>query len=151
MVNLPDKAGDTGDSGSIPRLGRSPGGRKGNPLQYSCLEKSHGQRNLEGYSAWGCRRFRHDLATKQQQEESWNLEMWKLLLSCVSLSFIILLFLWIASHVGRKCPGTAFPLFNPQHSRVTLRKIVSQKVAFKALCKVCPYHPVCWHCFQLTL
>ena len=26
-----------GDLGSIPRLGRSPGGEHGNPLQYSCL------------------------------------------------------------------------------------------------------------------
>ena len=26
--------------GSIPGLGRSPGGGNGNPLQYSCLEKS---------------------------------------------------------------------------------------------------------------
>ena len=25
----------------------------GNPLQYSCLEKSHGQRSLVGCSAWG--------------------------------------------------------------------------------------------------
>ena len=28
------------DMGSIPGLGRSPGGRNGNPLQYSCLENS---------------------------------------------------------------------------------------------------------------
>ena len=28
----------TGDSGSIPGLGRSPGGGNGNPLQYSCLK-----------------------------------------------------------------------------------------------------------------
>ena len=33
-------AGDTGDLGSIPRLGTSPGGENGNPLLYSCLEKS---------------------------------------------------------------------------------------------------------------
>ena len=26
-----------GDAGSIPGSGRSPGGRNGNPLQYSCL------------------------------------------------------------------------------------------------------------------
>ena len=31
-------AGGTGDVGSIPGLGRSPGGGHGNPLQYSCLE-----------------------------------------------------------------------------------------------------------------
>ena len=28
------------DAGSVPGLGRSPGGRHGNPLQYSCLENS---------------------------------------------------------------------------------------------------------------
>ena len=32
------KAGDTGEAGSIPGLGRCPGGGHGNPLQYSCLE-----------------------------------------------------------------------------------------------------------------
>ena len=30
--------GNTGDVGSIPGLGRSPGEGNGNPLQYSCLE-----------------------------------------------------------------------------------------------------------------
>ena len=30
--------GDVGDVGSIPGLGRSPGVRNGNLLQYSCLE-----------------------------------------------------------------------------------------------------------------
>ena len=33
-------AGDVRDVGSIPGLGRSPGGGHGNPLQYSCLENS---------------------------------------------------------------------------------------------------------------
>ena len=32
--------GASGDSGSIPGSGRSPGGGHGNPLQYSCLENS---------------------------------------------------------------------------------------------------------------
>jgi len=35
----------------IPGLGRSPGEGHGNPLQYSCLENPHGQRNL--VSSWG--------------------------------------------------------------------------------------------------
>ena len=34
----PAKEGDAGDVGSIPGLGRSPGGGHGNPLQCSCLE-----------------------------------------------------------------------------------------------------------------
>ena len=46
-------AGDISDAGSIPGLGRPPGGRHSNPLQYSCLENPHGQRNLVGYSPWG--------------------------------------------------------------------------------------------------
>ena len=37
VKNLPAKAGDTGDSGSISGLGRSLGEGNGNPLQYSCL------------------------------------------------------------------------------------------------------------------
>ena len=41
------------DPGSIPGLGRSPGGGNGNPLQYSCMEKSHGWRSLVGCSPWG--------------------------------------------------------------------------------------------------
>ena len=36
--NRTANAGDTGDSGSVLELERSPGGRRGNPLQYSCLE-----------------------------------------------------------------------------------------------------------------
>ena len=38
VKNPPTNAGDTGDSGSIPESGRSPGGGHGNPHQYSCLE-----------------------------------------------------------------------------------------------------------------
>ena len=38
VKNLPADAGDARDTGSIPRLGRSPGGKHGNPLQYSGLE-----------------------------------------------------------------------------------------------------------------
>ena len=38
VKSLPANAGDTGDSGSIPGSRRSPAGRHGNLLQYSCLE-----------------------------------------------------------------------------------------------------------------
>ena len=40
VKNLPVNAGNIKDTGSIPGLGRSPGGGHGNPLQYSCLENS---------------------------------------------------------------------------------------------------------------
>ena len=36
--NWPAKAGDIRDSGSVPGVGRSPGGRHRNPLQCSCRE-----------------------------------------------------------------------------------------------------------------
>ena len=51
--NLPANAGDIRDMSSIPGLERSPGGRHGNLLQYSCLENPVGQRSLAGYSPWG--------------------------------------------------------------------------------------------------
>ena len=38
----PANAGDVRDVGSIPGLGRSPGGGNGYPLQSSCLEGFHG-------------------------------------------------------------------------------------------------------------
>ena len=41
------------DLGSIPGLGRSSGGGRGNPFQCSCLENPHGQRSLVGYSPRG--------------------------------------------------------------------------------------------------
>ena len=40
VKNPPANVGDIGDMGSILWLERSPGGEPGNPLQYSCLEKS---------------------------------------------------------------------------------------------------------------
>ena len=57
--------GDTGDSVSVPGLGRSPGGENGNPLQYSCLG------NPMDRGAWqaivhGLQRVGHDLACTQK-------------------------------------------------------------------------------------
>ena len=45
-----ESACNVGDLGPIPGSGRYPGGGNDNPLQYSCLEKSHRQRRLAGYS-----------------------------------------------------------------------------------------------------
>ena len=38
LVGKESAACNAGDAGSIPGLGRSPGGGNGNPFQYSCLE-----------------------------------------------------------------------------------------------------------------
>jgi len=54
----PCNAGNTGDEGLIPGLGRYPGERNGNPLQYSCLE------NPMDKGAWQ--------ATVQKAAKSWT-------------------------------------------------------------------------------
>ena len=46
VKNLPANAGNTGDTASIPGLGRSPGEGHDHPLQYCCLE------NLTDRGAW---------------------------------------------------------------------------------------------------
>ena len=46
---------NAGETGSIPGLGRSPGGGNGNALQLFLPGKSYGQRRLEGHSPWGCK------------------------------------------------------------------------------------------------
>ena len=46
IKDLPVKAGDARDTGSIPGLGRSPTVRNGNPLHYSCLK------NVMDRGAW---------------------------------------------------------------------------------------------------
>ena len=48
-----EPACNVGDLGLVTGLGRSPGGARGNPLQYSCLENPHGQRRLAGCSPLG--------------------------------------------------------------------------------------------------
>ena len=59
---------NAGDAGSIPELGRSPGGGNGNPLQYPGLG------NPMDRGAWwatvhgGHKKVGHDSVTKQQQE-----------------------------------------------------------------------------------
>ena len=50
-----ESACNAGDPGLIPGSGRSPGGGHVNQLQYSCLENTHGQRSLVGYSPRGCK------------------------------------------------------------------------------------------------
>ena len=52
VTNLPANAGDAGDVGSFPGLGRFSGEGNGNPLQYSCLENPVDRVVLVGYSPW---------------------------------------------------------------------------------------------------
>ena len=49
-----ESACNAGDLGSIPGLGRFPGGENGN-FPVLLPGKFHGQRSLAGYSPWGCK------------------------------------------------------------------------------------------------
>ena len=64
VKNLP---ADAGDVGSVPGLGRPPGGGNGNPLQYSCLENSM-DRGAWRATVHGVTKEskQHDLVPKQQ-------------------------------------------------------------------------------------
>ena len=59
VKNPPANAGATGEAGSVPGLGRFPGGGHGNPLQYSCLENSM-DRGAWWATVQGSLRVRHD-------------------------------------------------------------------------------------------
>ena len=69
VKNPPANAGNTG---SIPESGRSPR-RKRQPTPVFWPGESHGQRSLAGYSPWGGKRVRNDLATKQQLWGLWGI------------------------------------------------------------------------------
>ena len=51
---------DTGDTGLISGSEGFPGGGQGIPLQYSCLEESHGQAEPGGPQPIGLQRVGHD-------------------------------------------------------------------------------------------
>ena len=53
VKNPPANPGDTRDTGSVPRLGRSSGEGNGNPLQYSCLENPVDRGAWWSYTPWG--------------------------------------------------------------------------------------------------
>ena len=54
VKNPPVNAGDIRDVGSIPGLGKSPGGGNSNPLQYTCLGNTM-DRGAWRASPWGCK------------------------------------------------------------------------------------------------
>ena len=49
-----------------PWFGKIPWRKKWQPTTVFLSGKFQGQRSLEGYSLWGCKRVGHDLVTKQQ-------------------------------------------------------------------------------------
>ena len=66
-----DSACNTGDPGSIPGSGRSPGEGNGNPLQYSCLENPMDWGAWQATVPWG-RRTRKLLYNTAQSSALWQ-------------------------------------------------------------------------------
>ena len=64
VKNLPANAEDVRYMGSVPGLGRSPGGGNGNPLQYACLENPIDRGTWRAIVHGGHKRVGHDLVTQ---------------------------------------------------------------------------------------
>ena len=67
--NLPDNAKDTGDMGSVPGSGRSPGEGNGNPFQYYCLENPM-DRGAWRATVYAVTRVGHNWAYTHEKEKS---------------------------------------------------------------------------------
>ena len=65
IKTLPTNAGDTGDAGLIPALGRPPGVGNGNPLQYSCLGNPWTE-ELSGLQSMALQRVGHNWSNLAQ-------------------------------------------------------------------------------------
>ena len=63
VTNPPANVGDSGDVGSVPGSGRSPGRRNSNSLQYSCQENPM-ERGAWWSTVHGLQRIRHHLVTE---------------------------------------------------------------------------------------
>ena len=66
----PANAGDISDCRFDPWVGKIPWRRARQPTPVFFPGEFHGQRSLLGYSPWGYKRVRHDLATKTTHSNS---------------------------------------------------------------------------------
>ena len=69
VKNAPANAEDRRGAGSVPGLGRFPGGGNGNPFLYSCLENPHQQMSPAGYSSQGWKESDLSEATEQARTD----------------------------------------------------------------------------------
>ena len=135
--NLPVNAGDKRDSGSIPGLGRSPGGGHGNPLQYSCLE------NPMDRGAWWA--TVHGVAKIQTWLKQLSMHTCKL--RAASLS--------VAIHSDRASSDCALPLCKIEPPLCRTAQTPDEEICLCALmppqelCLVGPYS--CAHTTQLVV
>ena len=93
VTNPPANAGDVRDAGSIPGSGRSPGEGNGNPIQYSCLKKPHGQRS---YIPEGCKESDRTEATLHSKSyigtlsRTWEPFLWNVIIKKNKTPFFLI-------------------------------------------------------------
>ena len=125
VKNLLASAGDIRDVGSVPGLGRCPGGGHNNPLQYSCLEnpidrgawratvhrvaKSQiwlKRRSMQAHTRWN-RTALHNYVTKSDYRIVCNMCIYVVIIICIfNVCFIytyICLCISIFDHVHKPC------------------------------------------------
>ena len=85
VKNWPANTGDKRDDSSIPGSGRSPGGERGNPLQYSCLENP-----IDRGARWA---VVHGIAKSWTWMKQLSMHA-HTLLSIASISFLLLTAYW---------------------------------------------------------
>ena len=96
VKNPPASAVDTGDVHLV-RDRKKPWRREWQPNP-GLPGKSQGLRSLVGYSPWGLKKVRHDLATKQQQQHSvYNTD------AIICLSFHLLMDIWVVFLLSGCC------------------------------------------------
>ena len=83
VKNPPPNAGDVRDTGSIPRLGRSPGEGNGNPLQYSCRENPMDRGG--GRQSMGLQRVGHDCVTSLSLSKGLFIKVYKMVHSIIMI------------------------------------------------------------------
>ena len=129
VKNLPANAGDTGDIGLIPGLGRFLGGANGNPLHYSCLENpiDRGAWETAFHGAAQSQTWLKRLSTHNRQKPLLiKMKNWRIvdLSYCINLCYtakwlsfthIYILFLNILFHYGfssvtQSCPTLCDPI-----------------------------------------
>ena len=90
MIKNPHaNVGDLRDTDSIPGLGRSTGGKHGNPLQYSCLENPMNRRVWQATNHWVAK---SQTRVKQLSRHAAQCIALKYLLTptlCLALSYVI--------------------------------------------------------------
>ena len=89
VKNLPSDAGDSGDAGSVPGLGRSPGRGNGNPLSTLAWEIPWTE-EPDGLQSMGWQRVRHDLAAGHMQAQAWHYPVPVIFCDCTRKSLFAL-------------------------------------------------------------